>query len=237
MLMIFLEGVSMSKADELQKIADEIVEKGICPELKAGATQLVFADGNADADIVFIGEAPGKNEDLQGVPFVGAAGKFLDEMLHLIHLDRKDIYITNIVKYRPPNNRDPLPEEKKAFWPYLVRQLDVIQPKLVVTLGRHSMEYFLPNQKISSIHGEPKRIQVVIGDQSMRRMQGEAEQRSELYKTYDERVAEASTQQGMYSLVILPLFHPAAALYNGGMRQTLIDDFSRIPAILKRINK
>lgn len=190
----------MSKADDLQAIADEIINNNVCPELKAGATQLVFADGNAEAEIVFIGEAPGKNEDLQGVPFVGAAGKFLDEMLQSIHLDRKDIYITNIVKYRPPNNRDPLPEEKKAFWPYLVRQLDVIQPKLVVTLGRHSMEYFLPNQKISAIHGEPKRIQF-----------GERKQ------------------------VIMPLFHPAAALYNGGMRQTLMDDFSRIPTILKKI--
>lgn len=190
----------MSKADDLQAIADEIVANDVCPELKAGATQLVFADGNPEAEIVFIGEAPGKKEDEQGVPFVGAAGKFLDEMLELIHLDRKDIYITNIVKYRPPNNRDPEPEEKKAFWPYLVRQLDVIQPKLVVTLGRHSMEYFLPNQKISAIHGQPKR-----------------------------------TQFGERKQVIMPLYHPAAALYNGGMRETLLEDFSRIPAILEKI--
>lgn len=190
----------MSKQDDLQKIADEILAKNITPELRDGATQLVFADGNPNADIVFIGEAPGKNEDQQGIPFVGAAGKFLNEMLESIELERKDIYITNIVKYRPPNNRDPLPEEKKAFWPYLVRQLDVIQPKLVVTLGRHSMEYFLPNQKISAIHGEPKRIAF-----------GERKQ------------------------VVMPLFHPAAALYNGGLRQTLLDDFSRIPAIISKI--
>ena len=89
------------------------------PELAAAATQLVFGDGNPDADVVFIGEAPGKNEDLQGKPFVGAAGKFLNEMLAMIDLKREDIYITNIVKYRPPNNRDPFPEEKKAFLPYL----------------------------------------------------------------------------------------------------------------------
>lgn len=195
----------MSKADKFQQISDEILVENICPELAKQATQLVFGDGNPDADIVFIGEAPGKNEDEKGVPFVGAAGKFLDEMLQLIHLDRKEIYITNIVKYRPPNNRDPLPEEKKAFWPYLVRQLNVINPKLVVTLGRHSMEYFLPNQKISAIHGKPKQIKVSIGDQST------------------------------YSLVVLPLYHPAAALYNGGMRQTLMDDFSRIPKILSKI--
>lgn len=225
----------MSKQDDLQKIADQIEANNVCPELKAGATQLVFGDGNTEAEIVFIGEAPGKNEDQQGIPFVGAAGKFLNEMLESIGLKREDIYITNIVKYRPPNNRDPEPEEKKAFWPYLVRQLNVIQPKLVVTLGRHSMEYFLPSQKISQVHGEPKRIRLKIGDQDMHSVQGEAEQRSGAYEKYEERAAEASTQQGMHSLVILPLFHPAAALYNGGLRQTLLDDFSRIPGILSKI--
>ncbi len=185
----------------LQQIADDIIDSNVCPELREGATQLVFADGNPNADIVFIGEAPGKNEDEQGLPFVGAAGKFLNEMLATIGLKREDVYITNIVKYRPPNNRDPEPKEKKAFWPYLVRQLDVIAPKLVVTLGRHSMEYFLPSQKISAIHGEPKRIQF-----------GERKQ------------------------VVMPLFHPAAALYNGGLRQTLLDDFSRIPDIISKIS-
>ncbi len=191
----------MSNQVALQAIADDITTNNVTPELRKGATQLVFADGNPEAQIVFIGEAPGKNEDIKGIPFVGAAGKFLDEMLATIDLKREDIYITNIVKYRPPNNRDPLPEEKKAFWPYLVRQLDVIQPKLVVTLGRHSMEYFLPSQKISAIHGEPKRI------------------------TFGNR-----------KQVIMPLFHPAAALYNGGLRQTLLDDFSQIPAIISKIN-
>lgn len=190
----------MSKQNDLQAIADDIIKNDVCPELKAGALQLVFGDGNANADIVFIGEAPGKNEDEQGLPFVGAAGKFLNEMLDSINLKRADVYITNIVKYRPPNNRDPLPEEKKAFWPYLVRQLDVIQPKLVVTLGRHSMEYFLPKQKISQIHGEPKRI------------------------TFGER-----------KQVVMPLYHPAAALYNGGQRQMLLDDFGRIPAVLSKM--
>lgn len=192
--------MAISKQSQLQQIADEIIENDICPELRKGATQLVFADGNPQAEVVFIGEAPGKNEDEQGLPFVGAAGKFLDEMLKSIDMKREDIYITNIVKYRPPNNRDPEPDEKKAFWPYLVRQLDVIKPKLVVTLGRHSMEYFLPNQKISAVHGEPKRI--TFGDRKQ---------------------------------VVMPLFHPAAALYNGNMKQTLIDDFSRIPAILNKI--
>ncbi|MEJ0073215.1 MAG: uracil-DNA glycosylase [Candidatus Saccharibacteria bacterium] len=124
----------MSAAKTKQQLLDELKERieksGVTPELKAGATQLVFADGNPDADIVFIGEAPGKNEDLQGKPFVGASGKFLGEMLEMIDMKREDIYITNIVKYRPPNNRDPLPAEKEAFLPFLQEQLDIIGPKI-----------------------------------------------------------------------------------------------------------
>lgn len=243
----------MAKQDELDKLQAKILADNICPDLAAQATQLVFGVGNPDADIVFIGEAPGKNEDLQGEPFVGAAGKFLNEMLEMVGLKREDIYITNIVKYRPPNNRDPLPEEKKAFWPYLVRQLDVIQPKLVVTLGRHSMEYFLPNLKISAIHGEPKRIRIHIGRSRDRRadgVQGGAEKQTESYQEYDEGVSQETTQQSvakqsgdsgsagsqdLLTLVLLPLFHPAAALYNGDLRQTLIDDFASVPLILEKI--
>ena len=194
-----------TKQSQLDSIAQQIVEDKVCPELAAQATQLVFGDGNPDADIVFIGEAPGKKEDEQGIPFVGAAGRFLNEMLETISLERKDIYITNIVKYRPPNNRDPYPDEKKAFLPYLQAQLEVIQPKIVATLGRHSMNCFLPDLQISQIHGEPKRIKL---------------------KTKGEDVLE---------IVILPLFHPAAALYNGGMRQTLLDDFAAIPGIIKKL--
>src|SRR5581483_7937632 len=118
------------KETKLEEIKMSIINDKICPELAAGATQLVFGDGSADADVVFIGEAPGKNEDEQGLPFVGAAGKFLDEMLGMIGLKRKDVYITNIVKYRPPNNRDPYPSEKTEFLPYLKKQLEVIKPKL-----------------------------------------------------------------------------------------------------------
>ena len=181
----------------LEQIKADIIKNNICPDLAQEATNLVMGDGNSDADIVLIGEAPGKNEDLSGLPFVGAAGKFLNEMLISVGMVRSDVYITNIVKYRPPNNRDPLQEEKEAFWPYLVRQLDVIQPKIVVTLGRHSMEYFLPGKKISMIHGQPKRIK--FGDTK---------------------------------LVIVPLYHPAAALYNGSMRATLIEDFKKLPKII-----
>ncbi len=157
-----------------------------------------MGDGNTDADIVIIGEAPGKKEDEQGLPFIGAAGKFLNEMLASVNMNRSDVYITNIVKYRPPDNRDPLPAEKSAFWPYLVRQLDVIRPHIVVTLGRHSMEYFLPGTKISEVHGQPQ--SVTIGDSE---------------------------------LVVVPLYHPAAALYNGSLRQTLKDDFMKLPKIIK----
>jgi uracil-DNA glycosylase family 4 len=191
-----------AKQAQLDEVRADILEKNICPELAASAHNLVMGDGNLNADIVFIGEAPGKNEDEQGLPFVGAAGKFLNEMLAQAGMERSDVYITNIVKYRPPNNRDPLPEEKKAFWPYLVRQLDIIAPKVVVTLGRHSMEYFLPDAKISMIHGDAKRI--TFGDKK---------------------------------IVIVPLYHPAAALYNGGMRQTLIDDFLRVPTVVEMIKK
>lgn len=197
----------MDKQAKLDQIKADILKKNVCPDLAQTAKQLVFGDGNPDADIVFIGEAPGKNEDEQGKPFVGASGKFLSEMLGLINLKRQDIYITNIVKYRPPNNRDPLPEEKTAFLPYLQAQLEVIQPKVVVTLGRHSMNCFLPGLQISKVHGQPKRIKVMSQETSDKTM----------------------------TWVILPLYHPAAALYNGSQRQVLIDDFVKIPLIIQKI--
>ncbi|HSX02716.1 MAG TPA: uracil-DNA glycosylase [Candidatus Saccharimonadia bacterium] len=187
---------SPTKAEALAQIAQSILDDKVTPQLAEQATQLVFGVGSPDAKIMFIGEAPGKHEDLKGEPFVGAAGQFLNEMLATIGLERKDIYITNIVKYRPPNNRDPEPDEKAAFMPYLARQIEVIKPKLIVFLGRHSMSSFLPELRISQAHGQPVR------------------------------------KNGQ---VYLPLFHPAAALYNGGMRQTLIEDFGLIPAILKKI--
>lgn len=206
---------AQQKLDELKA---RIEASGVTPELAGQATQLVFGVGNADADIVFIGEAPGKNEDLQGEPFVGAAGKFLNEMLESIGLKRQDIYITNIVKYRPPNNRDPLPEEKQAFLPFLHEQIDIIQPKLIVTLGRHSMDVLLPGLKISQVHGQPKRIRV------------------KSHETRGKSGAADKTGSVPYvTWVILPLFHPAAALYNGAMRETLIEDFSLIPTILEKI--
>jgi len=114
----------------------------------------VVGAGNKNAEIMFIGEAPGKKEDEQGEPFIGAAGKLLSEMLAIINLERKDIYITNVLKHRPPNNRDPLVEEAAACWPFLSRQIELVNPKLIIFLGRHAMNRFFPELKISEAHGK-----------------------------------------------------------------------------------
>ena len=182
--------MSQDNQNRLDTLQTEILAQDVCPVLAAGATQLVMGDGNPDADIVFIGEAPGKAEDQQGKPFVGASGRFLNEMLAAAGMERSDVYITNIVKYRPPENRDPTPEEKREFWPYLMRQLEIIQPRVVITLGRHSGMCFIPELVISRDHGHARTV-----------------------KYHD------------YEFLVIPLYHPAAALYNGSMRQVLIDDF------------
>lgn len=187
----------MTKSAALTALAQQIVDAGVTPDLASSATQLVMGEGNPDAEIVFIGEAPGATEDKTGRPFVGAAGKFLNEMLASIDLGREDVYITNIVKYRPPGNRDPLPEEIEAFKPYLQQQLQIIEPKLIIFLGRHAMQVYLPELKISQAHGRAYR------------------RNGQIY---------------------MPLFHPAAALYNGGLRQTLLDDFATIPAVLDQLS-
>lgn len=227
------------KQAKLDQIRADMMKNNVCPDLAKTAKQLVMGDGNPDADIVFIGEAPGKKEDEQGIPFVGASGKLLNEMLHSIGLERSDIYITNIVKYRPPNNRDPREDEKAAFLPYLEEQLEVIQPKIVITLGRHSMNCFLPDLLISEVHGQPQRKRVNfgtrVGRSGVNAMQGDDEQRTEPYQIYGEGVAESLTQQRFTTWLILPLYHPAAALYNGALRQTLIDDFSKIPLLINKL--
>ncbi|MEI6053908.1 MAG: uracil-DNA glycosylase [Candidatus Saccharibacteria bacterium] len=188
----------------LEQIKADIIKNNVCPNLAHQAKNLVMGDGNVNADIVIIGEAPGKKEDLSGLPFMGAAGKFLNEMLASVGIERSDVFITNIVKYRPPDNRDPSTDEKAAFWPYLLRQLDVIHPKVVVTLGRHSMGYFLPEKLISEVHGQPS--QVKFND---------------------------------LELTVVPLYHPAAALYRRSMRELLMDDFKKLLKIInnKKVNK
>lgn len=185
------------KAEWMADVEARICAPGGCGSpLCQTRTHAVPGEGSLEAEIVFIGEGPGQQEDLQGRPFVGAAGKFLAEMLASINLKRDDVFITNIVKCRPPNNRDPLPEEKALCAPFLDEQLAIIQPKLIVLLGRHAMEYFLPSLKISQVHGQPKR---------------------------------------KAGRVYLPLYHPAAALYNGSQRQVLLEDFQTIPTILAQI--
>jgi len=192
----------MDKNAKLQNLHQKWFTACEC-ELKNSATRPVPGTGSSEAEIVFIGEAPGKSEDKLGIPFVGAAGKFLDEMLSEIKLKRKDIYITNIVKYRPPNNRDPLPEEKASCREWLLEELKLISPKLIVFLGRHAMNNFFPAEQISKAHGKL------------------------LIKVF----------KGMPTKYFYALYHPAAALYNGGMREVLMDDFKKIPKILKEIEK
>lgn len=183
---------------ELSHLSEQITNCTLC-RLCESRTHAVPGQGNSQANIVFIGEGPGKKEDEQGIPFCGASGKFLDTLLESINLRRDDVFITNIVKCRPPGNRDPLPDEKSTCTSnYLDNQLALIQPKLIVTLGRHALEHFIPNLKISQVHGQPKR-----------------------YK----------------GQVYLALYHPAVALYNGSMRETLMEDFLKIPPLLRKITQ
>lgn len=160
-----------------------------------GRTNSVPGEGNPDADIMFIGEGPGFYEDQQGRPFVGASGKFLDDLLRTIGLDRKTVFIANVVKCRPPQNRDPLPEEIAACSKYLDAQIAAIAPKVIVTLGRHSMQRYFPGEAISRIHGQPRRKD---------------------------------------GLIVVPMYHPAAALHQGTLRKVIEADFSRLPEFLQR---
>ncbi len=146
---------------ELETLAAQVVKCTKCP-LHRGRTHAVPGEGSEDAQIMFVGEAPGFHEDQQGRPFVGAAGQFLDELLGSIGLKRGDVYITNVIKCRPPGNRDPLPQEISACEPYLNRQIELIQPTVVVTLGRFSMARAFPDARISRIHGEPRKIDGVV---------------------------------------------------------------------------
>ncbi len=154
----------------------------------------VLGEGNPKAEIMFIGEAPGQREDEVGRPFVGPAGQFLDELLKSIGLERGDVYISNVVKYRPPNNRDPTPEEKEQCMPWLMAEIALIQPKVVVPLGRHALGHFFTNISITEAHGKPQKL--------------------------------------TDHMTVFPIYHPAAALHNGGLRQALYDDFSALKKFL-----
>lgn len=149
----------MSKQEQLEKLNKKMIACSQCV-LKKGRKNVVPGEGSAEAEIMFIGEAPGAKEDELGKSFIGAAGKFLDEMLASIKLERKNIYITNVVKCRPPKNRDPLPKEVVECRSWLMEQIKIIKPKLIVTLGRHSMARFLPKMKISQVHGQATRREI-----------------------------------------------------------------------------
>lgn len=148
----------MSKGEELEQVSQKVASCQRCPLYKT-ATNSVPGNGSPDSEIMFIGEAPGFHEDQKGVPFCGAAGKLLDELLTLVGLDRSKVFVGNMLKHRPPDNRDPLPEEMEACKDYLDRQMEIIQPKAIVTLGRFSMSKFLPFGKISIDHGKGKIIE------------------------------------------------------------------------------
>ena len=144
----------MNKAEQLQKLQQEMASDASLP-LK---TNLVFGEGSSAATVVFIGEAPGAKEDELVRPFVGRSGQLVDKMLTAIKWKREDVYITNIVKRRPPDNRDPFPEEIEAYKSYLTRQLEIIKPKIIVTLGRFAMSYFIPTGKITRDQGKVFRL-------------------------------------------------------------------------------
>lgn len=147
----------LTKEQQLQYIAHLVGECHKCDLFKT-ATNHVPGHGNPNADIVFIGEAPGEQEDKQGLPFVGNSGKLLDKLLSTISVPRQDVFICNILKHRPPENRDPLPLEMKVCTPYLKAQLKIIKPKLIITLGRFAMNYFFPEESISKIRGQVRKI-------------------------------------------------------------------------------
>ena len=184
----------MTVAEEAGALYDEVRSCQRCA-LARTRTHAVPGDGPLDAEVMFIGEAPGVNEDRQGLPFVGQAGAFLEELLGEAGLTRPEVYICNVLKCRPPGNRDPLPTEIEACSDYLSAQIRLIDPLLIVTLGRYSMSRFFPNQAISRIHGRPR---------------------------------EANGR------ILVPMYHPAAALHQQRLRTVIIEDFRTLPELLER---
>lgn len=187
----------MDQSEPLQEIATQISACTLC-NLHAGRTRAVPGEGPADAEIMCIGEGPGFYEDQQGRPFVGAAGKFLSELLAQAELKRENVFITNVVKCRPPENRDPQPDELTACRPYLLRQIEAINPKIIVTLGRFSMAIFMPEARISSVHGQARLVQ---------------------------------------GKIVVPMYHPAAALHQPLLKPTVEKDFAALKDTLRKIKE
>ena len=182
---------------QLSELALEIADCKKCI-LSKSRTKSVPGEGPENAAVMFIGEGPGFHEDKQGRPFVGAAGQFLEELLAGIGMKREDVFIGNVVKCRPPGNRDPMPDEIEACRFYLDRQIELLNPKVVVTLGRYSMARWFPNAKISAIHGQPRKIE---------------------------------------GRLIVPMFHPAAALHQPSLRKDVEADFRKLPEILAQFEQ
>jgi len=185
----------MEKSDALQELEKEIMENKNLPLQKSN---LVFGEGNINADIMFIGEAPGYYEDQLKRPFVGRSGKLLDKLIASVGWKREDVYITNIVKRRPPENRDPSPEEIETYKPYLTRQIEIINPKVIATLGRFSMNYFLPVAKITRDQGKVFRLG---------------------------------------KRLLVPLFHPAAALRSTETLTAFEQSFKKLPRVIQEYEK
>lgn len=186
--------------EALEKIKEEVLNLKSSPLFKFRTENNYFpviGEGSLEAKIMFIGEAPGKKEALTGKPFCGASGKFLDELLKSAGIKREDVYITNIVKDRPPENRDPSPEEIRSYGPFLDRQIEIIQPKIIATLGRYSMSYIFEKFHMEA-HLEP------------------------ISKTHG-KIFEIKLSYG--KVKIIPLYHPAAAIYNQHLKETLKKDF------------
>lgn len=187
----------MTKAEKLKQIAGRVAKCTGC-SLYRRANKPVPGEGSYNAEVMFIGEGPGYWEDQRGIPFCGAAGRLLDKLLQLIKLERKEVFIGNVVKHRPPGNRDPLPEEIEACRPFLDEQIQIIEPKIIVTLGRFSMNKFLPGEKISQIHGQARYVDF-------------------LGKRY----------------IVIPMYHPAAALRSGKIMEEIKKDFQKIKQFLE----
>jgi uracil-DNA glycosylase len=190
---------AVERAAALREYAEQTASCTRCA-LSQGRTQVVFGSGSPNAELMFVGEAPGFHEDQQGIPFVGQAGKLLDKLLGGIGLTRADVFVANVLKCRPPGNRDPVPEEISACEPHLFRQIELIEPKVVATLGNFATKL---------LSGKPAGITRVHG--------------------YEQEVT-----LGARTVLLYPLYHPAAALYTPSMLKVLEDDFARLPGILER---
>ena len=191
-----MNGSNLGKVGALDNLEDIIGQIQNCTkcDLSKTRTNVVPGSGSSDADIVFIGEGPGFYEDREGSPFVGPAGKLLDSLLKIIDLNRDKVFITNMVKCRPPKNRDPLPIEIQTCKTFLDRQLEVVAPKILVTLGRHSFVKFFPGELLSKSRGKPRKLE---------------------------------------GFTVFPVYHPAAALHNPGLRPIIEADFRKLPELLK----